>query len=360
MDLPALSARFRRRYYRVLTPAGNVLSRTGVHPHALTAAGFLLSLLAGAVYCSGSFFRGAWILALAGICDSLDGQIARKTNRESPFGAFFDSTLDRYSDLFPLAGMAYYFAGGRPLSGGRIGGEAHPWTVLVIILAMAGAFMVSYTRARAEGLGVECREGIMQRPERMVLLIIGSFLGSIPGVGIFLIQGTLFVLALTSNATAVSRMIHTRRHLQERTGNGKETEKFRNPLPTVDIIIETEGGIVLVKRRNPPYGWALPGGFVDYGESLEAAAVREAREETSLEVELLYQLAAYSDPGRDPRRHTITVVFVAGASGRPHGADDALEARVFSPDAVPPDLAFDHGRILNDYFKRRGQGHAHE
>jgi ADP-ribose pyrophosphatase YjhB (NUDIX family) len=133
---------------------------------------------------------------------------------------------------------------------------------------------------------------------------------------------------------------------------GQVLDKYRNPLPTVDTIIETDAGIVLVKRRNPPYGWALPGGFVDYGESLEAAAVREAREETSLEVELVSQLGAYSDPDRDPRQHTISYVFLARASGAPRASDDAEQAAVFDRNSLPEELAFDHERILRDYFDR--------
>lgn len=129
---------------------------------------------------------------------------------------------------------------------------------------------------------------------------------------------------------------------------------YRNPAVTVDIIIEVEGadgrpGLVLIRRRNPPYGWALPGGFVDYGESLESAAVREAREETSLEVELVRQFHTYSNPGRDPRGHSISTVFIARASGEPRGADDATEARLFAPDGLPWDMAFDHGEIIADY-----------
>jgi ADP-ribose pyrophosphatase YjhB (NUDIX family) len=134
---------------------------------------------------------------------------------------------------------------------------------------------------------------------------------------------------------------------------GKVIEKYRNPFPTVDIIIEiTSGGILLIKRKNPPQGWAIPGGFVDYGESLESAAIREAREETSLEVKLLYQLGAYSDPSRDPRYHTVSVVFVAEATGEPMAADDAKDIAIFSHDSLPNDLAFDHGKILKDYFGR--------
>jgi ADP-ribose pyrophosphatase YjhB (NUDIX family) len=132
---------------------------------------------------------------------------------------------------------------------------------------------------------------------------------------------------------------------------GNVFEKYRNPFPTVDIIIEMEtGGIVLIKRKNPPFGWALPGGFVDYGESLESAAVREAEEETSLKVTLQYQLGAYSDPQRDPRQHTISVVFVAWAAGEPRAADDAADVGIFNSSSLPESLAFDHGKILQDYF----------
>ena len=131
---------------------------------------------------------------------------------------------------------------------------------------------------------------------------------------------------------------------------GKEVEKYQNPFPTVDIIIETGEGIVLIRRRNPPYGWALPGGFVDYGESLDEAAVREAKEETSLQITLTSQFHTYSDPQRDSRRHTITTVFIAKAKGKPVAADDAQEIGVFSKETIPKPLAFDHEDILRDYF----------
>jgi 8-oxo-dGTP diphosphatase len=126
----------------------------------------------------------------------------------------------------------------------------------------------------------------------------------------------------------------------------------RNPTPTVDIIIEINDRIVLIKRKNPPFGWALPGGFVDYGESFEAAAVREAREETGLEVTGLYQFHTYSDPGRDTRLHTASTVFIGRADGVPQAGDDAGEVELFSRDDLP-DLAFDHALILADYFSGR-------
>ena len=134
---------------------------------------------------------------------------------------------------------------------------------------------------------------------------------------------------------------------------------LRNPYLTVDVIIEIEDengeqGVVMIERKNPPYGWALPGGFVDYGETLESAAIREAREETSLDVELIRQFHAYSDPGRDERQHNVTVVFIARPlGGALEARDDARRAGVFGENSLPPEIAFDHAGILNDYFSRK-------
>jgi len=130
---------------------------------------------------------------------------------------------------------------------------------------------------------------------------------------------------------------------------GSVVKQYRNPFPTVDIIIEIQDGIVLIERKNPPYGWALPGGFVDYGESLEAAAVREAREETSLDISNLRLLGCYSDPGRDKRAHTISTVYVATGHGTPQAADDAVNLKVFKLADLPEVLCFDHAAILADY-----------
>jgi 8-oxo-dGTP diphosphatase len=137
---------------------------------------------------------------------------------------------------------------------------------------------------------------------------------------------------------------------------GHVTRRHRNPVPTVDIIIEYQDqGLVLIERANPPYGWALPGGFVDYGESLEAAAVREAREETGLMVTLLGQFHTYSNPQRDPRLHAITTVYVAQGAGRAQADTDARSLAIFPPEKLPLALAFDHGLILADYLIVRPQ-----
>ena len=128
---------------------------------------------------------------------------------------------------------------------------------------------------------------------------------------------------------------------------------YRNPIPTVDLIIEISNEIALIERRNPPYGWALPGGYIDYGESVEAAAIREAREETFLEIDLIGQFHTYSDPKRDLRQHNISVVLIARASGVPQAGSDAKKAQVFSQGNFPQSLVFDHDQILDDFFELR-------
>lgn len=135
---------------------------------------------------------------------------------------------------------------------------------------------------------------------------------------------------------------------------------YRNPTPTVDIIIELlnqpHRPIVLIERQNSPLGWAIPGGFIDYGESAETAARREAQEETGLVVELISQFQVYSDPKRDSRQHTISVVFLATATGEPKAGDDAKGLGVFTSWQIPTNLCFDHDRILQDYWRYRHYG----
>jgi 8-oxo-dGTP diphosphatase len=128
------------------------------------------------------------------------------------------------------------------------------------------------------------------------------------------------------------------------------------PVLAADVIIEIGGRIVLIERKNPPPGWAIPGGFVDLGESVEAAAIREMREETALEVELTDLLGVYSRPDRDPRGHTVTVVYVGRAQGVPRAEDDAKSVGLFAPDALPAPLAFDHAEVLADYRRYKLTG----
>lgn len=135
--------------------------------------------------------------------------------------------------------------------------------------------------------------------------------------------------------------------------------EYRNPKPTVDLLIELAdrpGTLVFVARKNPPHGHALPGGYVDEGEWLADAARREAKEETGLDVEIVELFHAYSDPGRDPRQHAISVVFVARATGAPTAGDDAAACVVCRPDELPGPLAFDHATIVADYLEYRRTG----
>lgn len=130
-----------------------------------------------------------------------------------------------------------------------------------------------------------------------------------------------------------------------------------HPLPTVDVIIRLpDHSIVLIRRRNPPPGWAIPGGFIDVGETAADAARREAEEETSLRVHLRELFHVYSDPRRDARGHTVSVVYIADAEGTPLAADDAAEAGTFTEKTLPDELAFDHAQILSDYFEYTRSG----
>jgi 8-oxo-dGTP diphosphatase len=139
-----------------------------------------------------------------------------------------------------------------------------------------------------------------------------------------------------------------------------EESPFRNPLPTVDVIINIapqgeNPRIILIKRRNPPHGWAIPGGFIEYGESAETSALREAKEETGLDVKIDGLLGVYSSPGRDPRFHTISTVFYGSGGGIPAAGDDAAEIGLYGEENLPREIAFDHRNILEDYFRARKQ-----
>ena len=217
-----LSNKNRERYMGAVRPLGHVMARMGVHPNALTLSGLILSGIAGLVYSTGSFFWAAWLVVLAGTCDVLDGYLAKKTGKASRFGAFLDSTLDRFGEAFIFMGLGWYYSQ-MPLSMADGGGDPSifpiPLVVCFVFFAMVGSFMVSYTRARAEGLGIDCKGGWMQRPERIILLVIGSLLGSFPVAGRFLMELALLVLAVLSNFTALQRIVYVKKQLLKGSQN---------------------------------------------------------------------------------------------------------------------------------------------
>ena len=199
----------------VIAPLENYLARKRFNPNYVTALSFCFNAAGCVLFYVGWIFLAGWVILLAGTLDILDGRIARKIGRASKRGAFFDSMLDRYGEILIFLGLAAHFRD----------------TILfpIILLAMAGSLMVSYTRARAEGLGVTCKVGVMQRPERIVMLgfgaIISSILyllrGSLGGVnaGPYFMGFVLVVIAIFANYTALSRMTHVMRELKKEEGD---------------------------------------------------------------------------------------------------------------------------------------------
>ncbi len=208
----------RRLAEAVLDPVAAGLVRAGVRANFLTAIGLLMSLGAGLAFFDGHSRLGALFLAIAGLCDILDGQVARRSGGETVFGAFLDSTLDRLSEAAVLLGilgfcvrnlLALVFEPSRAIEQAAIGLFPATWAVVAItsVLALVGSFMVSYTRARAEGLGLECRVGWFERPERMVLLMVAGVLQVF-----WAMSAALLLLAMLSFITAAQRVAHVWKH----------------------------------------------------------------------------------------------------------------------------------------------------
>ena len=222
----SLKERARRIAHVVLGPVTALLHGLGIGPDHLTVAGLLVSLVAALVFFEGYFQLGAALVAVSGVCDILDGELARRSGRRSRFGAFLDSTLDRLSDGLVLTGIAGFYLAhladlaldpSQAVAEISRGLEPRTWAVvsLTAVLAMVGSFMVSYTRARAEGLGLDCEVGWFERPERMLLLIVAASFG----VG-RVMSLALILLALLSFATATQRVVHIWKHTR---GAGRDT-----------------------------------------------------------------------------------------------------------------------------------------
>jgi CDP-diacylglycerol--glycerol-3-phosphate 3-phosphatidyltransferase len=202
-----LSSRVRAWYFSNLDPFAALFVRAGVRPIALTYAQVAVSVVVAVAYAAGLIFTAGFLVLFAGTLDILDGKVARRGNGASARGAFLDSVMDRYAEFIGYAGLFVYFA--------------HGWRVWAVLLAILGGVMVSYTRARAEGLGINCDIGLLQRPERFVLLGFGSIFGSVAqhvvGGPQLLLSATVVTLAVLSNVTALQRIIHVSRALEGRS-----------------------------------------------------------------------------------------------------------------------------------------------
>ena len=180
-------------YYSVVNPFIEMLIRMNANPNVFTFIGLVLGMFSGYFAARGMMLQTTLFLLLSGLCDSIDGTIARKSNRESRFGALLDSTLDRYSEMFVFFGLAYHFIQ-----------QQNYITSLALAIGLGGSLMVSYVRARSEALGFECKVGMMQRPERLILLSIGTLLYKIKFILILII----WFIAIMANVTAIHRIFH--------------------------------------------------------------------------------------------------------------------------------------------------------
>ncbi len=194
-----------KRYYVLAGKIALPLVKAGVSPNHITVVGMLLSFVSGMLFATGSIFLGGFVLWLSAIMDPIDGTVARLSGKASRFGALFDSTLDRYSEFFVFFGLMYYFNSG--------------WMFIMVMLALMGSIMVSYVKARAEGLGQKEVRGLMQRPERIILLLTGAILNTpinsvfFPGYADCTLKWTIVILAVLTNLTAIQRLLSSRKEL---------------------------------------------------------------------------------------------------------------------------------------------------
>jgi CDP-diacylglycerol--glycerol-3-phosphate 3-phosphatidyltransferase len=190
--------------YRILDPATRWLIRSGLHPNAISTLGFLLTVAAGFFYHQDHVRTAGLFVLLGGLADIFDGRVARESGKASSFGAFYDSTLDRISEIVVFLGLLSLY--------NNYGIElADIWMIYVILLAMGGSLMVSYTRAKAESLGIDCKVGLMQRAERVVLLGLGSLLFGLMWSGVIL-SWVIVIVAVLTNFTAIQRVVWVYRH----------------------------------------------------------------------------------------------------------------------------------------------------
>ncbi|MDZ7859448.1 MAG: CDP-alcohol phosphatidyltransferase family protein [Candidatus Krumholzibacteriota bacterium] len=180
-------------FRRLLTPLVSLISLMGISPLTITSAGILISLVGAFLVAGGKLFAGGVALAISGLCDIIDGSLARKGEKVTVFGAFFDSTGDRVAELAYFGALVLYYAGKVPVSS---------FYIILVLIAMSGSLLTSYARARAEGLGVRCEIGFLERPERIILLIVGLIFGGVTLVTV------IAVLAFLTVFTFIQRVVH--------------------------------------------------------------------------------------------------------------------------------------------------------
>jgi CDP-diacylglycerol--glycerol-3-phosphate 3-phosphatidyltransferase len=205
-----LPEKVQKGFVGAVRPLMDALVRWRVHPNLVTTIGFLVTTGAGLCFFRGHLGWGGFLILLGGLFDIVDGYVARGTGLASPFGAFYDSTLDRVSEIVVFLGLFSVYSGGHPYVG-------EPWMVYTVALALAGSLMVSYTRARAEALGIDCKVGLMQRPERVVLLGVAAMLGT-QWDGVVL-TWVLIAMAVVTNFTAFQRIAWVYRYTRKNPGN---------------------------------------------------------------------------------------------------------------------------------------------
>src|SRR5215471_16679916 len=212
------SRHIQQRVRQIVTMIVRPLAGFGITPNTLTVLGLILSILTAVIIAQGLFLAGGLLVLFAGIFDMFDGAMARARNASTTFGAFFDSTLDRYSESIILFGLLF-FALQRPVIQDRFWPFQYEqsWMVILVFIATVGSFMVSYAKARAEGLGLECKTGLLARPERVVILALGLLFGAV--------FWALVILAIFSNVTAIERIVHVRRITRQPAALA-EAEKF--------------------------------------------------------------------------------------------------------------------------------------
>ncbi len=218
-------------FVRLLQPIPRFLIARDVHPNTITTLGFLATVTAGVMYFVGHVRIGGALVILGGIFDILDGQVARGSQKNSVFGSFYDSTLDRISEILVFLGIFSLYGGAHPEFNGGRPQFTETWMVYVVALAMSGSLMVSYTRARAEALGLDCKVGMMQRAERVVLIGLASwwFGGAFQGR---VLTGVLIVMAVLTNFTLFQRVVWVYRHTRSSPGPAADSARASVPLPS--------------------------------------------------------------------------------------------------------------------------------